>query len=87
MYVEVDFHDNKTIAQWLIDNPILVGEAICKGVCKAFGVVYKSVSTAPSIIYRVQLGAFSKKENAETFLENIKTAGFMDAFIAEVQNG
>ena len=38
VYTEVDFHDNPTIAKWLIDNPAKVGEAICKGVCTAYGV-------------------------------------------------
>lgn len=37
------------------------------------------------IMYRVQIGAFSVKENAENCLEKAKAAGFTDAFIkAEV---
>lgn len=34
------------------------------------------------IIYRVQVGAFRNKQNAENYLSKIKKAGFPDAFIA-----
>lgn len=40
VYIEVDFHDNKEAAKWLIENTEAIGEAICKGVCKHFGVKY-----------------------------------------------
>ena len=33
------------------------------------------------VMYRVQIGAYSKKENAEKCLEKAKAAGFTDAFI------
>lgn len=32
-------------------------------------------------LYRVQVGAYYKKENAETILKKVKAAGFTDAFI------
>lgn len=38
------------------------------------------------VLYRVQVGAYSKKENAESQLKNITAAGFSDAFIAAVDN-
>lgn len=38
---------------------------------------------APSKLYRVQVGAFRNKKNAEAYAEKIKAAGF-DAFIVEV---
>lgn len=37
--------------------------------------------TAPKMYYRVQLGAFSVKANADAMLRKIKAAGFTDAFI------
>lgn len=37
------------------------------------------------IMYKVQIGAFSKKENAERQLAKAKAAGFADAFIVEVK--
>ena len=35
----------------------------------------------PKKYYRIQLGAFSSKENAENYLKKVKAAGFKDAFI------
>ena len=35
------------------------------------------------VMYLVQVGAFSKKENAEALLQKVKNAGFSDAFIKE----
>lgn len=85
VYVEVEFHDNETGAKWIIENTKTIGEAICKGVCNYFGVTYKSGSAAPSgKLYRVQVGAFSQKANAEKQLQKAKNAGFSDAFIVEV---
>lgn len=37
--------------------------------------------TAPKKYYRVQLGAFSVKANADAMLRKVKAAGFTDAFI------
>lgn len=91
VYVEADFHDNPAIAKWLVEHPQTVGEAIAKGVCKGAGVTYKALSTTSSAskptqqkIYRVQVGAYSEKKNAEAFLERVKAAGFINAFIVEV---
>lgn len=86
VYIEVDFHDNPPIAKWLVENPKAVGEAICKGVCEAYGVEYIDDKPKPvSVFYRVQVGAFSQKENAETCLNQLKEAGFKDAYIVEVK--
>lgn len=85
VYIEVGFHDTADGAKWIIENTTTIGEAICKGVCNYFGVSYKSDSTAPSgKLYRVQVGAFSQKSNAENCLQKAKNAGFSDAFIVEV---
>lgn len=39
---------------------------------------------AVGVLYRVQVGAYSKKTNADAQLKKIKAAGFSDAFIAVV---
>lgn len=86
IYVEVDFHDNKSIAKWLIENAKKVGESIAKGVCKAYGVKYVADSGAPqktNKIYRVQVGAFKIKSNAETCADKLKKSGFADTIIKE----
>lgn len=36
VYIEVDFHDNKEVAKWLVENTDEIGEAICKGICKHY---------------------------------------------------
>ena len=44
--------------------------------------------TAPpvqDVLYRVQVGAYSVKANAEKQLAKVKAAGFTDAFITEVK--
>ena len=40
VYTEVDFHDNPSIAKWIIEHPTEIGEAFAKGVCEAYGVTY-----------------------------------------------
>ena len=46
VYLEVDFHDNAEIAKWIVNNTTAIGEAIAKGVCRAFGASYVSGSGA-----------------------------------------
>ena len=47
-YVEVDFHDVTSIAKWIIENTTAIGEKIAQGICKYFGVAYKSASSKPT---------------------------------------
>ena len=87
VYIEVDFHDNPTVAKWLVENTAAVGEAIAKGVCEGYGVTYKDPEKpAPAdVFYRVQVGAYNDRKNAEAFLSQVKKAGFTNAFIVEVK--
>lgn len=39
-YIEADFHDVATVADWIIDNTEVIGEEICHGICDYFGVPY-----------------------------------------------
>lgn len=93
VYVEVGFHDSKTEAQWIIDHKQEIAEAIVKGCCNHFGVKYiapaeeaeeqpEPVST--NTLYRVQVGAFAVKANAERMRDELKGKGY-SAFIVEVQ--
>ena len=85
VYVEADFHDVPEVAKWLMENTEPVGEAICRGVCKYFGVEYveKTAENPEDVIYRVQVGAFRNREYAEDYLKKVKSAGFAEAYIAE----
>lgn len=83
VYIEVDFHDNKKIAEWIIQNTECIAEAITKGVCTAYKVKYKAPQTN---VYRIQVGAFLNEENAKNFLNRVKKAGFTNAFITQTIN-
>lgn len=86
VYLEVEFHDELKGAQWIIDNVKSIGEAIAKGVCNYYGITYKTESgttESSGKLYRVQIGAFSVKSNANTCLQKARNAGFSDAFIIQ----
>ena len=40
VYPELAFHDNGADAQWLVENQEEIAEALCRGVCRWFGVNY-----------------------------------------------
>lgn len=46
VYVECEFHDTTTGANWIINNVSKIAEAICHGLCDYFGVTYKSGSSS-----------------------------------------
>lgn len=46
VYCECEFHDSSNLAKWIINNTTKLGEAICKGLCTAFGVTYKSANSS-----------------------------------------
>lgn len=85
--VECAFLDNKKDVQ-IIDTTAeqkAMGVAIAKGFLRQLKIAYKAPattqqSTAVSNLYRVQVGAFSKKANAEKKMQVVKAAGF-DAFL------
>lgn len=79
-YIEVDFHDVPEVARWITEHIEEIAEAICKGVCDYFAVPY--VEPKPAKLYRVQVGAFRNRENAERLLKNLKVY-YPDAFIKE----
>lgn len=65
------------------DGQAACGAAIAEAVAKVRGAKRKTVTVQKPTgsLYRVQVGAFSKRENAEAMLQKIKAAGFTDAFI------
>ena len=56
-----------------------MGEAIAKGILKTLGV---EVQSDKATLYRVQVGAYLVKANAEAMQKKIKAVGF-DAFIVK----
>ena len=90
-YIECEFHDNPTASKWIVENTGLIGEAIARGICDYFGVTFREKEQSKPVepekpatdkLYRVQVGAFAVRENAEKMLQRLKDAGF-EGFIRE----
>ena len=79
--VECAFVDNSTDLEILATEGKRqkMGQAIAKGILKTLGV---EIQAGSGTIYRVQVGAYRIKANAEAMLKKIKEAGF-DAFITK----
>lgn len=73
--VETDFHDNPRTAQWIIDNKNAIARAYVNAIVNTFDINRKSITEVKKY-YRVQVGAFSQKSNADTMLKKLKQAGF-----------
>lgn len=87
VYVECEFHDTAEGATFIINNTDKLGEAIAHGICDYFGVKWceeNETETDSDSFYRVQVGAYNKKKNAENQLEKLKSEGY-DAFVVEVE--
>lgn len=83
-YIECEFHDNATTAKWIVEHTVDIGEAIARGICDYFGVTFKEKEqpkpATTDKLYRVQVGAFAVRANAEKMLAKLKAAGF-DGYI------
>ena len=84
---ENGFIDNKNDASKLNQSYFLdkIAQGHVDGIVKAFGLKKKSQpkpATTTGKLYKVQVGAFSVKANAEKLLKDLKKAGF-DGFIKE----
>ena len=94
---EFGFHDHPEEAQWLIDNMEAIAEKTCQAICTFFEIPYvapdKQVDLEPEpvpdvpdsgTLYRVQVGAFKEKSNAEAYLAKVREV-LPEAFIAEAR--
>ena len=84
------FVDNETDVQIAdsLEEQKAFGTAYAKGILRTLGISIKENSSQPKsdkkAKYFVQVGAYSKRENAENQLQKAKDAGFTDAFIKEI---
>ena len=79
VYVECEFHDSKATEDWIDSNIDAIGKAIAQGICDADGKTFAtgaSTATGSGTLYTVQVGAFSKKANADRQAEQLKSDGF-----------
>ena len=81
------FLDNKNDVQ-IIDTPAeqkAMGIAIAKGFLKTLNIAYiapaAAAPEASTVLYRVQVGAFSQLPNAERLRNELQAKGYKDAFI------
>lgn len=85
VYLETDFHDNKEIAKWIVNNTTAIGEAIAKGICKYYGVTYKSASeektpqtdSKPVVIALPTLRKGSKGNEVKTVQRILRELGYV----------
>ena len=68
--------DNELFDQNINDN----ATAIARGILAALGTEWKNPAEPAKPLYRVQIGAFSVKENAEAFLQTVRGMG-LEAFL------
>lgn len=81
--VECAFLDNATDLQ-IVDTATeqaVMGESIAKGILKTLQI---PVKTQENVLYRVQVGAYAIKENAENMLKKLEAAGFQ-GFIVQAE--
>lgn len=78
LYLEVEFHDNENLAKWILDNEENIAEAICKGLVgnSYIGEQPMKENTTNDVWYRVKVGAFKNKDNAERLVEQLSALGF-----------
>lgn len=71
VYIEAEFHDTKKGSDFIINNTQAIAEAIARGICDYYDVKFPEAE-----LYRVQVGAFSNKANADNLLKQLKAKGF-----------
>lgn len=86
--VECAFIDNAKDIKIIDTEPErkTMGIAIAKGILKTLGIAYKAETTsAPKtesgVLYKVQVGAYSVKANAEATVAKLKKAGFTGTIV------
>lgn len=85
LYDELFFHDNKEQCKWFHDGGMhILAEETAQALCEICNVKYVPKKEKTTSLYRVQVGAYAIKENAENMLVKLKKAGF-DGYIVEVK--
>lgn len=80
--IEIGFIDNSKDNKLFDSNFEKIVKALSKAILAEVGIEYKepNMSSASQTLYRVMVGSYSKKENAERQVEKLKALGF-DAVI------
>lgn len=78
MYDELFFHDNATDCKWFHNGGMQkLAEETVQAICEICGVTYKAATTAQEkAVYRVQVGAYSNRANADAMCRKLIDAGY-----------
>ena len=80
LYDELFFHDNAEDCRWFHNGGMAqMAEETVQALCELLAVAYQPPASNGKL-YRVQVGAYAKKENATAMVERLKQAGF-DAIV------
>ena len=80
--VEYAFYSNLDDLKILKNNRSELVEATVKAICAYFGVEYKKeITTNTNKLYKVCVGAYKNKDNANKILNEAKSKGFKDSYI------
>ena len=80
--VEYAFYTNLDDLKILKNNRSELVEATVKSICQYFGVEYKKeITTNTNKLYKVCIGAYKDKDNADKILKEAKSKGFKDSYI------
>ena len=82
LYDELFFHDNAEDCKWFHSGGMeQMAEETVQALCELLEVPYSpKAATDTPCLYRVQVGAYAKKENATAMVTRLKAAGF-DAIV------
>lgn len=71
----VDSQNDRTIGDTIIEQKAF-GIAYAKAILEYLGIDYKPENTSGDSLYRVQVGAYRNKANADSMRKQLQTAGF-----------
>lgn len=84
-YCELEYHDCKDGAEWIVQHIVELGEAVARGICNYMGREFvepkqDDTGEGKETLYYVQIGAFKVKANAEAYMRKAIADGY-GAFI------
>lgn len=84
-YCELEYHDCKEGAEWIVQHIVELGEAVARGICNYMGREFvepkqDDAGEDKETLYYVQIGAFKVKANAEAYMRKAIADGY-GAFI------
>ena len=89
-YCELEYHDCKEGAKWIVQHIVELGEAVARGICNYMGREFvepkqDDAGDGKETLYYVQIGAFKVKANAEAYMRKAIADGY-GAFIKTTED-